>query len=64
MQQLIRDNPDLKAGFAYSLSSLTTELGESADTFGESLSGTYRLGFVGVLSVLVRSMRRTAPPAS
>lgn len=54
MQQLIRDNPALKAGFAFTLSSLTTELGESADTFGESRTGNLRLGFVGVLSVLVR----------
>ncbi|MBA4062902.1 MAG: hypothetical protein C0501_04185 [Isosphaera sp.] len=54
MQQLIRDNPTLKAGFAYTLAELTTALGESADTFGESRTGNLRLGFVGVLSVLVR----------
>ncbi|WP_439623233.1 hypothetical protein [Gemmata sp.] len=62
MQQLIRDIPELKAGFIFTLESLTTELGESADTFGESRSGNYRLGFVGVLSVLVRvdSQNRTA----
>ena len=62
MQQLIRDNPGLKAGFAFTLSSLTTELGESADTWGESRSGNLRLGFVGVLSVLVRvdATNRTA----
>ena len=62
MQRLIRDYPALKAGFAFTLSSLTTELGESADTFGESRTGNLRLGFVGVLSVLVRVDRtnRTA----
>ncbi len=54
MQQLIRDNPDRKAAFAYTLSSLSIELGEYADTFGESRSRNRRLGFVGVLWVLVR----------
>jgi len=62
MQQLIRDYPGLKAGFAFTLSSLTIELGNSADTFGESRSGNLRLGFVGLLSVLVRvdAANRTA----
>lgn len=54
MQQLISENPHLKAGFAYTLSSISIELGESADTFGESRDRNYRLGFVGVLWVLVR----------
>jgi hypothetical protein len=54
MQQLITDNPGLKAGFVFTLSSLTTELGDRTDTFGESRTGNLRLGSVGVLSVLVR----------
>lgn len=53
MQQLITDHPGLKAGFAFTLSSLTTELGQRADTFGESRTGNLRLGTVGVLSVPV-----------
>ena len=53
-QTLIRDNPTLKAGFAYSLQTLNAELTEFADTWGESRSGSLRLGNAGVLSVLVR----------
>jgi len=62
MQGLVSENPNLKAGFAYTLSSLSLELGESADTFGESRDEDYRLGFVGVLLVLVRvdSQKSTA----
>ncbi len=54
MQALIRDNPALKAGFAYSLETLTIELGDRADVWGESRAGDSRLGSAGVLSVLVR----------
>ncbi|VTU01199.1 unnamed protein product [Gemmataceae bacterium] len=62
MQQLVRDHPEMKAGFIFTLESLTIELGDAADTFGESRAGNRRLGFVGVLSVLVRvdSQNRTA----
>jgi hypothetical protein len=54
MQSLVREHPGLKAGFAYTLSSLSTELAESADIWGESREGNLRLGYVGVVSVLVR----------
>jgi hypothetical protein len=54
MQALIRDNPSLKAGFAYSLQTLHMELTEAADEWGESRSGRLRLGNAGVLSVLIR----------
>lgn len=54
MQGLIRAHPELRTEFIYSLRSLTTELNRAADTWGESRSGDDRIGFVGVLEVLVR----------
>jgi hypothetical protein len=54
MQGLVRDNPGLKAGFAYTLQTLALELADRADTWGESRTGPYRLGYVGILSVLIR----------
>jgi mRNA-degrading endonuclease RelE of RelBE toxin-antitoxin system len=54
MQSLIHDNPALKAGFVFTLESLTMELGEHADTWGEARLGNYRLGYVGFISILVR----------
>jgi hypothetical protein len=54
MQALIRDNPGLRAGFVYSLQTLSLELSERADEWGESRPGSLRLGNAGVLSVLVR----------
>jgi hypothetical protein len=53
MQALVRDNPELKAAFVYSLQTLSADLREAADTWGESRSGSHRLGNAGVLSVLV-----------
>jgi hypothetical protein len=54
MQAIIRDNPTLKAGFIYSLQTLNMELTDRAGEWGESRSGSLRLGSAGILAVLVR----------
>ena len=54
MQDLVRDFPQLRTEFIYALRSLTTELNRRGDVWGESRHGRYRLGFIGVLQVLIR----------
>lgn len=76
MQALVRDNPHLLTELIFALRALTTQLNRSADVWGESRSGSHRLGYVGVLEVLVSvdeddsvvdvvevKLRRNAPPA-
>ena len=76
MQALLRENPHLQTELTYTLRALTTQLNRSADEWGESRWDDYRLGFVGVLQVLVKvdeddshvevvdlKLNRNAPPA-
>jgi hypothetical protein len=54
MQEIVRAHPELKTEFVYAPRSLTTEQNRAADTWGESRWENYRLGFVGMLEVMVR----------
>ena len=53
MQELVRDYPRLLTEFIYALRSLPTQLNQDAVEWGESRSGSHRLGYIGVLQVLV-----------
>jgi hypothetical protein len=53
MQDLVSRHPAMLTDFIYSLRELTTLLNREADTWGESRSNGLRLGYVGVLQVLI-----------
>ncbi len=53
MQSLVSMHPALLTEFIYALRELTTNLNRGADTWGESRFEGLRLGFVGLLQVLI-----------
>jgi hypothetical protein len=54
MHALILWNPERRGVLSRALQSLSQELSQRADEWGESREGDARLGFIGDLSVLIR----------
>lgn len=54
MHALILWYPARRDELSHALQTLSTELGQRADTWGESRDDDARLGFIGDLSVLIR----------